>query len=315
MSQSGTSKQKRIQVKTAKEKAGEEKPKYTQWHPAFCSAIKLELRRHKEDLTFQTEVGLNFKPILIDLLVITKKPGIIIDNEIGHIFKGYNIFEFKSPGDALNIDTFYKGIAYASLYKANAETVDGIKADDITITFVRNEFPGKMIRTLEEQGMEILETAKGIYRIKSGFPFEIQLIMPSMLEGADNIWLRSLSRNLSEQEARRLIHSSTVLTEKDDKEYADSVLQVATKENHDIFEIVKEGDDMCEALMELMKPEIDEKIDKKINEALTKRDEEYAAVLTKRDEEYAASLSQKDAALSQKDAEIQRLRALLAAKG
>ncbi len=125
------------------------------------------------------------------------------------------------------------------------------------------------------------------------------------LEGADNIWLRSLSRNLSEQEARRLIHSSTVLTEKDDKEYADSILQVATKENHDIFEVVKEGDDMCEALMELMKPEFDAAVDKAVNKAVNKA---VIKAVSERDAEYAA-------VLSQKDAEIQRLRALLAAKG
>lgn len=44
----------------------------TQWHSAFCSAIKLELVDYKNDLDYLSELGLNSKPILIDLLVITK---------------------------------------------------------------------------------------------------------------------------------------------------------------------------------------------------------------------------------------------------
>lgn len=31
-----------------------------------------------------------------------------INNEIGNIFKGHNIFEYKSPKDKLNIDTFFQ---------------------------------------------------------------------------------------------------------------------------------------------------------------------------------------------------------------
>ena len=105
----------------------------TQWHPAFCSAIKLELLENKNDLTYTEELGLNSKPIRIDLLVITKSPDVIINNDIGKIFRGHNIFEYKSPDDELNIDVFYKGVAYASLYKANGPNVDAIKADDIKL--------------------------------------------------------------------------------------------------------------------------------------------------------------------------------------
>ena len=60
-------------------------------------------------------------------------------NEIGAIFKGHNIMEYKSPDDELNIDTFFKVIAYACLYKSKGHSVDDIKAHDITITFVRED--------------------------------------------------------------------------------------------------------------------------------------------------------------------------------
>ena len=44
----------------------------TQWHPAFCSAVKLELIENKADLDYTNEYHLNSKPIQMDLLVIMK---------------------------------------------------------------------------------------------------------------------------------------------------------------------------------------------------------------------------------------------------
>lgn len=48
------------------------KIKKTQWHPAFCSAIRLELREDKEFLEYFNEYNLNTKPLQIDLLIIKK---------------------------------------------------------------------------------------------------------------------------------------------------------------------------------------------------------------------------------------------------
>lgn len=46
--------------------------KRNQWHPAFYDAMQLELAEYKNDLIFQSEVGLNTMPILVDVLVIKK---------------------------------------------------------------------------------------------------------------------------------------------------------------------------------------------------------------------------------------------------
>ncbi|WP_029201334.1 hypothetical protein [Oribacterium sp. NK2B42] len=95
--------------------------KKTQWHPPFCAAMKLELKANKKDLCFESEHTLNTKPIQLDLLVIKKRKKAKIQNEIGRIFRQHNIFEYKSPEDELGIDVYFKTLAYACLYKANAE--------------------------------------------------------------------------------------------------------------------------------------------------------------------------------------------------
>ncbi len=90
-----------------------------QWHPGFVAAMNLEFAKDRERLIFEKEYNLNTKPLEIDLLVIRKDSSVRISNEIGSLFKGHNIMEYKSPEDGLDIDDFYKAGAYASLYKSS----------------------------------------------------------------------------------------------------------------------------------------------------------------------------------------------------
>lgn len=64
-----------------------------QWHPAFISAMNLELANDRENLIFEREYNLNTRPLEIDLLIIKKKKGVRISNEIGHFFREYNVLE------------------------------------------------------------------------------------------------------------------------------------------------------------------------------------------------------------------------------
>ena len=99
-----------------------------QWHPGFTAAMMLELKENREDLIFEKEYNLNTKPLEIDLLVIRKEAGVMIANEIGEFFRIHNIIEYKSPGDHLDIDDFYKVQGYASLYKSYGKYVDERKS-------------------------------------------------------------------------------------------------------------------------------------------------------------------------------------------
>lgn len=99
-----------------------------QWHPGFVAAMDLELAENRADLVYEKEYNLNTKPLEIDLLVIKKDKDVRTTNEIGWIFRRYNILEYKSPDDSLDIDAFYKTGAYASLYKAYGGASDERKA-------------------------------------------------------------------------------------------------------------------------------------------------------------------------------------------
>ena len=125
------------QTKNQQEK-NQKKSQKLQWHPAFCSALRLELLEDAENLEFTDEFQLTEKPLQIDCTVVKVKKDCKIKNEIGKIFRKHNIFEYKSPKDELNIDTFYKAVAYACLYKVLPNHVDEIPAEEIYIQKYRS---------------------------------------------------------------------------------------------------------------------------------------------------------------------------------
>ena len=86
----------------------------------------------------------------------------------------------------------------------------------------------------------------------------VQIIVTKELDPKEHIWLTSLVDGLKENEARMLIEEVGKLTDPDEREFAESVLQLAMETNREIFEKVKGCEDMCQAFWELYAPEIEE---------------------------------------------------------
>ena len=231
-----------------------------QWHSGFVAAMNLELAVNRDDLIFEKEYNLNTKPLEIDLLVIKKDASIRIKNEIGEFFKSYNIMEYKSPKDHLDIDTFYKTTAYACLYKSYGETVDERAAEDITLSIVRETKPEGLFQYFQKHGFIVTNPHYGIYYISNGVLFPTQIIVTKELDKDTHTWLKALSKKMNEQDMRKLLESIGNLTEKLDKEYADSVLEVSVRANEQLVREWRGDDNMYESLLEIMAPEILEKM-------------------------------------------------------
>lgn len=265
-----------------------------QWHPAFCSAMELELRENKRDLIYEREHNLSKMPLKIDFLVIKKKPNVIIKNEIGDFFLGNNIFEYKSPNDDINVGTFYKALSYACLYKSEAGNVEEILDTDITVSLVREQKPVKLLKQLAEK-YTVTPKADGIYRI-GGMLFPMQILVTKELNEENHIWVTSLTRTMSRTRAQKLLNNYSALKNDEDKRNADSIVNVASEANIELFKkLIQEGEQMCEELKELLAPEI---MEFKI-----------------RLEEQNAQLAENAAKLSDKDAEIAKLKKMLADAG
>ena len=228
-----------------------------QWHPAFVSAMQLEFKEDRGKLLFEKEHNLNTKPLQIDLLVIRKEENRKIENEIGKIFRKFNIIEYKSPSQSLDIDSFYKSAAYACLYKSYGKTVNERKAEDITVSIIRDGRPEKLFRHFKEHGIRTENPCHGIYYILDKVLFPTQIIVAKELDGEHHTWLKSLTDKMEENDMRKLIKDIRHLTEKQDKEFADSVLEVCFRANEQIIEKLKGDDTMSEALLEIMEPLIE----------------------------------------------------------
>lgn len=115
-----------------------------------------------------------------------------------------------------------------------------------------------LINWLKNNCCDIVEIYPGIFYVTGEkVIFPTQLIISSRLNDSEHQWLKALTNKMEEPEAKRLVSSVRSLTDKDDKDNADSVLYLAMKENESLFNKLKEVPEMNEALIKLMKPELD----------------------------------------------------------
>lgn len=232
---------------------GKEEKKLVQWHPAFFAGIQIEFGEEAEYLTFEPEHLLGKKPLGIDVLIKKEKDRPLKKN-IGRIFRKYNIIEYKSPGDYLSVDSFYKTYGYACFYKADVQKVNAIKVDDLTITLVSEGYPREMIHHLRlVRGYQVEEVERGIYYV-FGDKLPIQIVVTGQLSKEENRWLRSLTATLGgRKEAEELI--AEYKQHKNEELYKAVMDAIVRAKRHEFEEVKK----MCEALEELMKDELEAK--------------------------------------------------------
>ena len=240
------------------EKPNEQRPSTKiQWHPAFCAAAELELRFNKDDLEFKREYNLSKKPLQMDLLIIEKRKGVQIQNEIGKIFRGHNIIEY----DGMTIDNFFKTLGYAFLYKGLGEKVNQIPLRELTVSLFRASAPKELLNQISKEGYIIERQSPGIYYV-NGLSVPTQIVVTNELNSKNHESLKVLSKSAQTDDIQRFTELASAFTEPGDKEKADAVLQVSVAANRKNYDKVRRTSDMCEALRELMKEEIEEELKK-----------------------------------------------------
>ena len=155
----------------------------------------------------------------------------------------------------MSIDDFYKVYGYANLYKSDTPRVDLIKSDEITISFVCEKRPEKLLKHLrQERQLDIMKVEEGIYYIEGAY-FPMQLLVTAELSRESNFWLRNLTNRLKEhREVNELV---TEYEKNRQNDLYKAMMNLIIRANETLFEEVK-GGDMCEALRELFKDEIEE---------------------------------------------------------
>ncbi len=226
---------------------------FLQWHPAFYAAAQIELLEERDKLLFETEHQLSKKPLLIDALIIKVRKGDRIHKNIGRIFKGHNIIEYKSPDDYLSINDYYKVMGYACFYQADTEKVCQIPPEEITVTFVCTRYPKKLVAYLiNNLLLNVTCAEEGIYYVEGGM-FSIQMIVIDQLLPEENFWLSRLRKNLTI--ANDIEEIAKEYKEKRNSPLYSAVMDIILRANRDAAEEAKE---MCDAIRELFAEELEE---------------------------------------------------------
>jgi hypothetical protein len=208
---------------------GPHEPQRTGWHTAFAQALKMELYDYRDTLEFYPECQLTTEPLRIDCVVIKKAKKITIKKNIAAIFKEWNLFEYKNPGDYVSVADFYKVYGYACLYASSRK----VPVTGMTISFVESRHSPKLLEHLQnDRGYTVAETVPGIYTV-SGDIMPIQVIESRKLPAEENVWLRSLCGGLNDTERERI---STEMTRQGKDAQIEAYLQVVTKANPKIIE-------------------------------------------------------------------------------
>ena len=206
-----------------------DKRKIIEWHPAFEASIQIEFENEIEKMTFEPEHLLSKQPMRIDELVIKIRGEEKIQKNIGRIFRKHNIIEYKSPDDYLTINDFYKVYGYCCFYQSDTEHVCEIKPEELTITFICNHYPVKMLRHLQEfRKLQIECVESGIYYI-TGDAFPIQLLITKELDKEENRWLCSLRNDITDRmEIENLVRQ---YEEKKNSKLYQAAMEVITRAN------------------------------------------------------------------------------------
>lgn len=228
----------------------------TQWHPAFCAAMRLELKGNRS-LQFINEFNLTEKPLEVDMLIINKPSGVEIENGIGEFFGGHNLVEYKSPTDHnFNQFSICQALAYTYYYCDRHQTWD------VTLSLVVSKGHFDILNWLTSQGMGYTQRHKGIYTLHGISFLKVQIVVTEEIDAGLFQWLSALTDKLTEEKARNLVAAAYGLAQNEDRRLAEAIVQVLTSANETVFEKMKEDDIMASALMELMKPEVEKYAEK-----------------------------------------------------
>jgi hypothetical protein len=139
------------------------------------------------------------------------------------------LLEFKSPEDYLSIKDFLKVCAYANLYAA---ITPGVDFSDITLTFVENRYPRKLMRYLTDvRHYTVKEPLPGIH-IVSGDYLPIQIIESGKLRETENLWLKSLTNDLKIRAANAILKEGQ---KRVNKTPLDAYLDIVLRANPETF--------------------------------------------------------------------------------
>ena len=138
---------------------------------------------------------------------------------------------------------------------------------ELTVSLFRASAPKELLNQISKEGYIIERQSPGIYYV-NGLSVPTQIVVTNELNSKNHESLKVLSKSAQTDDIQRFTELASAFTEPGDKEKADAVLQVSVAANRKNYDKVRRTSDMCEALRELMKEEIEEELKKNRDKAI-----------------------------------------------
>jgi hypothetical protein len=148
-------------------------------------------------------------------------------------------------------------LGYAFLLKGLGEKVNEIPIQELTVSMFRAGKPVELFEELKSMGHGIENRFPGIYYITGNLLFPVQIVVTSELSPETHSTLRVLTNKAKVEDVTNFLLQTKELATPGDKNNIDAVLQASVAANANIFDDVRRNANMCQALRELMKDEIE----------------------------------------------------------
>ena len=246
----------------------EEHKKLIQWHNGFVSALKYELREDADSLSMKREELSNQIPPRMDIMAVKKGAG-AIKNEVGHIFRQFNFIEYKGPKGDLGLKELFRIGGFACIYNQYDEKDETIPIDDITLTLARFAKPEGLFEELKKLDISVEQYRPGIYYLKGAkVIFPIQILVGIEL-GPVHVALRILTDNVNLLDVKKIVNLYQNEMNDEERKLINTAIEISFLANKELFEMIrKEDPEMHEALLEILKDDVDATVDATVDSTI-----------------------------------------------
>lgn len=112
--------------------------------------------------------------------------------------------------------------------------------------------------TLQTYGHKIEETYPGIYYVTEHLPFPAQVVVTQELDPREHRSLRILSNHAQKEDVEEFLREVEKMNTPRDRQNVEAVLQVSVKANDALYREIRRDANMCDALRELMKDDLED---------------------------------------------------------
>ena len=254
-----TERQARIKELLAELKALRSFPR-SDWHRGFEDALQLDVESWKESWVIR-EHTLGEDAPRIDFIVVS---GGKLPPDVKAVFKRFlrkNVIEFKGPGDKVTRLTIRKVAAYANFYIATAKADENVHIGEVTATIFASEKEDGLFEEMEKAGQLEKTDVKGIYLVKGITDMPFQIVMTSEIEGAEYAAYRVLKTQVDEKDVDYLLEELKKTTDQPTRDHLRGLLGIV-EEKHTgmVWNKIEEDEKMRDVFMELLQPQIDERM-------------------------------------------------------